>query len=71
MACKSNAQRQKDFRERQKIIKTYHIHQKMPFETDDEFKKRMSKRIVVVTDMEVVILGPFGKILDIKDNVTL
>ena len=63
------ADKQKEKRQRDRIIQTYHINQRMPFETNEEFKKRMSKRIVITTDENTVILGPFGKVLDIKDNV--
>lgn len=74
MTCYSKkyyADKSKEKRARDKIIMTYHINQQMPFETNDEFKKRMSKRIVIVTEKDTVILGPFGKVLDIKYNVKI
>ena len=43
--------------------KIFHTHQKMPFETEDEFQKRFGKRIVIQEGETVTILDPFGKLI--------
>jgi hypothetical protein len=55
--------------------KIFHTHQRMPFETEEEFQKRFGKRIVIQEGETVTILDPFGKLLktikldkDIENN---
>ena len=69
MACfdkKYHAQRKKEQREIANRIYQYHAWEKMPGESDKDFRHRFSKRIVIVTDTDKVVLGPFGKVLNKK-----
>lgn len=60
-------QKQREARIRDKLIYTYHGWEKMPGESDKEFKRRFTKRIVVILDEDKqIILDPFGKILDLE-----
>ena len=55
------AQKQRESRALDKYIQTYHAWQRMPGEPYKDFKKRMTKRIVVVMNGDTrVILDPFG-----------
>lgn len=55
------AEKKREQRARAKEIYKYHAWEKMPGETDKEFRRRFTKRIVVCTDDEIKILDPFGK----------
>lgn len=60
-------QKQREARARDKLIYTYHAWEKMPDETDKEFRRRFTKRIVVIIDEEKnMILDPFGTVLDLE-----
>ena len=58
MACSTKRYRQDD-----NAKKIFHTHQKMPFETEEEFQKRFGKRIVIQEGETVTILDPFGKLI--------
>ena len=58
MACTKERYRHDDI-----ARKTFHTHQKMPFETEAEFQKRFGKRIVIQEGETVTILDPFGKLI--------
>lgn len=55
------AEKKREQRERAKEIYKFHGWEKMPNETDKEFRRRFTKRIVIVTDSEIKILDAFGK----------
>jgi hypothetical protein len=62
-----NRKKKQESRARDKLIYTYHAWEKMPNETDKEFKRRFTKRVVVILDEDKnMILDPFGKILDLQ-----
>ena len=62
---KYQAERKRVQREIAKRIYEYHAWEKMPGESDKDFRRRFSKRIVIVLENdEKVIMGPFGKVLN-------
>lgn len=67
------AQKKREQRALAKRIYTYHAWQKMPGESDKDFRRRFTKRIVVMVDEETpIVLGPLGKPEQVnKDNVQL
>ena len=60
-------QKQREARARDKLIYTYHAWEKMPNETDKEFRRRFTKRVVIILDEDKnMILDPFGKVLELQ-----
>ena len=51
-----------------KEIYTKHAWQKMDGESDKDFRRRFTKRIIVVVDDKKIIQDPFGKILYVEEN---
>ena len=69
MATKAElAQKQKERRELAARIYKYHGWEKMPGETDKEFRRRFTKRIAVITDDKIIIQDPFGKIIKTEEK---
>ena len=47
------------------LIYTYHGWEKMPGESDKDFRRRFTKRIVIITEeKDTIILDPFGKVIE-------
>lgn len=63
------AQKQAEKRARDYEIYKYHAWERMPGESDKDFRRRFTKRIVIVINPETkIVLGPSGEILEPKED---
>lgn len=60
------AQKARERRALEKKIYTKHAWEKMEGESDKDFRRRFTKRIIFETDEITIIQDPFGKILDLQ-----
>lgn len=65
------AQKQREKRARDKIIYTYHLNEKYPGESDKDFRRRFTKRIVIIVDENTqIVMDPFGKVIKTIETET-
>ena len=62
------AEKARERRALEKKIYTKHAWEKMDGESDKDFRRRFTKRIVVEIDEIKIIQDPFGKIIKIEGN---
>ena len=62
------AQKARERRALEKRIYKFHAWEKMPGESDKDFRRRFTKRVVVVVDDIKIVQDPFGTIIAVEPN---